>query len=102
MVLNPNVVSGIVISSGGSEVQGVDFAETDWAKVRGVVFSDSYGPLGNVSVQLVCNDGELIRTTVTDNAGVYVFEEVTPGDAGLMKQLPQGFGWTGFPRNRQW
>ncbi len=90
-VLNPNVVSGIVISSGGSEVRGVDFAETDWAKVRGVVSSDSYGPLGNVTVQLVCNDGELIRTTVTDNAGVYVFEEVTPGACWLNETTPAGF-----------
>lgn len=90
-VLNPNVVSGIIISSGGSDVTGVDFAETDWAKVRGVVSSENEGPLGNVTVQLVCNDGELVKTTVTDNAGVYVFEEVTPGACWLNETTPVGF-----------
>ena len=91
IVLSPNVVSEIVVSAGGSEVIGVDFAETDWAEVRGVVSSATDGPLGDVTVQLVCNDGELVRTTVTDEMGVYVFEEVLPGSCWVRESTPVGF-----------
>ena len=91
IVLSPNVVSEIVVSAGGSEVTDVDFAETDWAEIRGVVSSATDGPIGDVTVQLICNDGDLVRTTVTDEAGVYVFEEVTPGSCWIHESTPAGF-----------
>ncbi len=91
MVLSPNVVSGIVLSAGGSDVTGVDFAETDWAEIRGVVSSDTEGPLKNVTVQLVCNDGELAKTTTTDKSGGYVFKEVLPGICWIHETTPAGF-----------
>ena len=90
-VINPNTVSEIIVAAGGSDVVQVDFAETDFSDVRGVVTSESDGPLGNVTVTLVCNDGELTRSTVTQENGEYLFEEVLPGSCWVEETTPSGY-----------
>ena len=90
-VLDPNTVSEIDITAGGSDITHVDFAETDTAEVRGVVTVETDEPLGNVTVSLVCNDGELIQTTLTNANGEYVFEEILPGSCWIQETTPVGY-----------
>ena len=60
---------------------------------NGIQESDEVG-LSNVVVKLLdCNDNE-INTTITDQNGKYIFEDLNPGDYKIQFILPSGYKFT--------
>src|SRR5262249_10272066 len=83
------------------------FEETDpGATVTGKVFDDADGDgvqdpnedgMSGVTVTLATADGTGSRTTTTDSAGNYKFEDVAPGAYTVSQKAPKGFTTTTAP-----
>ena len=73
-----NVV-GVTLNPGETD-SGNDFVDSDNGKITGTVTNDNGAPLITVLLTLKASDGDVVATTVTNGNGVYVFDNVEPGD----------------------
>ena len=91
-----DVVSAIELAP-GTEATDYDFAEVPPASISGTVEEDRTGdgvpegPLAGVTVELLDEDGVVVRTTTTDENGDYVFEDVPPGTYTIVETDPQDY-----------
>ncbi|MDH5377117.1 MAG: hypothetical protein OEX00_02200 [Gammaproteobacteria bacterium] len=87
--INYAVKGGTYYAVGVTQGPGTSVVSNDTYSISGTVFQDVYSnlsydsgepTLGNVSVDLLDVDGNVVATTVTNDDGSYVFDNVIPGD----------------------
>jgi serine-aspartate repeat-containing protein C/D/E len=97
---NPgDLIDGIPLSSGTSAEQN-NFGELLPASISGRVFADLNNddtfnstdtPLGNVTVTLYNDSGNVVATTTTDANGKYSFTGLQPGTYSVVETQPSGY-----------
>jgi protocatechuate 3,4-dioxygenase beta subunit len=98
VLLENDLIADITLGSGQ---QGLDynFCEIPPASIEGRVILDANGncildpgesPLAGVVIELLDSEGNVIATTTTNSAGVYVFNNLAPGDYGIHEVQPEG------------
>ena len=84
----------------GQEAVDYNFCEIEPASIKGTVYHDrnnngiqEAGEEGieGVVIELFDTDGNLVQTAVTDENGVYCFEDLVPGDYKIREQQPTDF-----------
>lgn len=94
-----DLVGYIALPAGQTGVN-YDFGEILKGSISGNVFVDSDGdcrfdagesPIPFVTIELLGSDGRVLRTTTTDSAGHYRFDELLPGVYGVREIQPTGF-----------
>ena len=92
-------ISQITLGS-AAVATGYDFWELLPGSISGRVHADPEGdciigpldiPLSGVAVQLLDAQGNVIRTTFTDNQGRYRFDNLKPGVYGVRELQPDGY-----------
>ena len=98
-VLDPDNISAITIKSGDNglyydfcEIEPVSLAGKVWADPQGdCVFGPNDVVLKGVTMQLLNSDGQIIKTTVTDDNGNYSFDNLPPGTYSVRELQPTGY-----------
>lgn len=94
---SPNLAD-VTLPPGGSA--SANFGDLRQGSLGGVVFSDTNGNkiqdpgetgIGNVTVELLDDNGDVIRQTVSDDGGAYRFEDVQPGNYTVRESDPDGY-----------
>ncbi|WP_456320478.1 SdrD B-like domain-containing protein [Roseimaritima sediminicola] len=84
----------------GRTLSGYDFCELEGGSISGRVWSEtdldrSFDPgdklLDGVVVELLDNQGTVIRRTITGADGAYRFDDLPPGTYAVRQQQPDGF-----------
>ncbi|MCS5571563.1 MAG: SpaA isopeptide-forming pilin-related protein, partial [Pseudomonadales bacterium] len=93
VVQGPDVISEILVSGGGQNITGLDFAEAATATIEGTVFTVLVGqevPTADVQLQLDCGNPSVFRTAITDQDGRYRFDGILPGTCSVKEFTPVG------------
>jgi uncharacterized surface anchored protein len=69
----------------GETDTGNDFVDSDNGVISGSVKDDKSNPIPGTTITLKDSTGKVVQTTTTDSNGVYVFEDVEPGDYTLVE-----------------
>ena len=97
--IDGTLVSDITLAPGGTGV-AYNFCEIAPASISGYVYHDesndgvrdeSESPIAGAEVSLVNAGGDVVATTVTDQAGRYEFEGIEPGTYELRQVQPVGY-----------
>ncbi|KAI2514176.1 protein of unknown function DUF11 [Fragilaria crotonensis] len=84
-----NVV-GVTLSPGETDT-GNDFVDSNNGKITGTVKNDNGSPLSSVLLTLKDSTGAVVSTTVTNGNGIYVFDNVEPGNYTVMETNPDEY-----------
>ncbi|QEG22687.1 SdrD B-like domain-containing protein [Mariniblastus fucicola] len=101
-VLANDRFSNIVLGSGQSGTR-YDFCELEPASISGFVSVDvpgqskldpsdpNFRPIEGVTIQLLDESGNLVKTTKTDASGQYQFNDLEPGTYSVVEVQPEGY-----------
>ena len=99
IVVSPDEICEIDLLGGEDSIHN-DFAEARPASIAGKVHADldgdcEYDPgepnLAGVTIELLNAQGQVIRTTLTDENGNYKFDNLLPGTYGVHEIQPVGY-----------
>ncbi|KAI2514321.1 protein of unknown function DUF11 [Fragilaria crotonensis] len=75
----------------GETDTGNDFVDSDNGKITGIVTDDKLIPLSSVLLTLKNSTGAVVSTTVTNGNGIYVFDNVEPGNYTVVETNPDEY-----------
>lgn len=94
-----DVISAVVLRWGDDAIQ-YNFAEFLGASIAGIVHADIDGDclvdpnetrLEGVTIELLDANNNIVATTLTNSAGEYFFNNLTPGDYSIRETQPSGY-----------
>ena len=77
----------------GEDDKDINFVDDNNAAISGTVSDDQGNPLSGVKIELL-KDGVVIESILTDQLGIYSFNDVEPGDYVVKETNP-----VGYPKN---
>ena len=75
---------GVTVEPGETDT-GNDFVDSDNGVISGTVKDDKSNPIPGTLITLKDATDKVVQTTTTDSNGVYVFENLEPGDYTIVE-----------------